>query len=818
MTSTYEQRLATYDDWPHSKPSAEDMAAAGLIRQPCTKDLTSCPECLMAFADWSVDSDPLQIHLEKNGCSLAQALAEEAAAMKAKEATAVTRKTVEPEALIAAKPKLKQGSKIKELDELDAKGASPTAQETADQEAVIASPKPRSKAKPSKPSESIKSEDFTISPSSAPAKSCSKPITRLDEILKLNPAIAVAMTSLCLNEPDADEAAAAARKAMKQETAAAAAAIEAIKPEACAEDIEFFDPTMLLNLPEFHISASSASFLHHLAEVAVNYQGKSVMKILPQCLRGPALTWFKGQPKFTSLNDFKTVIAKAFPSSPAEPAANPDSVIIDPSPQYHTCLECAAQFSSTSRLLVHVQKGCSKTFTCKHCEEAFTSNNKLHEHVRLHNKTLGQRFAEGGSSHIDLPITPPITPRISEEAIATSPKVAAKPSRLPRPVSACITPSANPSITSAASTASAAPKSRHHRPTSMPPTPPPSPPQTPIHKHHQHQEQHRKPHLTVNSLFEMFAEKPSGKSRNIIQKDLSSLRFPEPRSDPSKLADQPDLKDSNPDTSHRPHLAACSGLAHDHKPATSALSISSPKFMRQLNIAPPTPPNSPPTTSRSTSAMPAHSHQPITMAKAPVTCPPSSPPIPLQSPKTYMTMKDLFAMFAGKEKRFRKSLGTIHKRMRSPCSSTPGQAQITSYFKPASQPSNALKSNAFTSYPCPAPRACFPANRITGTPQYQVMATGETSNQRPKPSKVQSPCTSQQEYMAAAGVDHTDIGIRVGTPLTNAGGYEMVKSSKSLNSEAFTSRLSSALRPYLLANSKPIVLHVSASIWPLTKQ
>ena len=45
-------------------------------------------------------------------------------------------------------------------------------------------------------------------------------------------------------------------------------------------------------------------------------------------------------------------------------------------------------------------------------------------------------------------------------------------------------------------------------------------------------------------------------------------------------------------------------------------------------------------------------------------------------------MDGLFARFLGREKRSRKSLNTIHKGVRS---SMPGQAKITSYFKPAGQ-------------------------------------------------------------------------------------------------------------------------------------
>ncbi|KAG6986564.1 hypothetical protein G7Y79_00077g099560 [Physcia stellaris] len=102
-----------------------------------------------------------------------------------------------------------------------------------------------------------------------------------------------------------------------------------------------------------------------------------------------------------------------------------------------------------------------------------------------------------------LPITPPATPTATpEQSTPTSPAtprkqiswaeivsrsvVAPKPSRLPVP-----TPKIVPTCTETA-------------PITCPPTPPPTPPQKPVPKH-QHQEQ--KPYLTIEDLFEMFAEK-----------------------------------------------------------------------------------------------------------------------------------------------------------------------------------------------------------------------------------------------------------------------------------------------------------------------
>ena len=656
MSSSYEERLATFTNWPHNKPSAQDVAAAGFFHgqfgtrdcRPDTKDLSICSECELEWCGWTADQDPLQQHLYIDYCSLAQAL-------KAKKAALTAQKAVK-------------------LGVADA----------------AVSSKPRSKAESSRSSKSFKSEEFAVSPSSssAPAKPTSEPIIKSDVVLAASSAsIPACMSILDTEKIEAEEAPTVAQEAMKQE--AAAAAIEAIKPEACAKDIGFFDPTMQIDLwEEFRISAFSASFLQHLAEVAAKYREKSVIKILSQCLRGSALQWLKDQPKFTSLKDFKLAMTNAFPS--AEPAANPDSVIINPSPRYHTCPECSIQFSSISRLLTHAQKGCNKAYTCKHCEEAFTSNNKLHEHVRLHhisksysNKTLRQRFAEEGDSHINLPISRPTSSTTSRSMAAST-----RPLLLAIPMAKA--------------------------PVACPPTPPPSPPRTSVLSHTA-----PKTYTTMKELFEMFAGKISKRSMNIIQKRPTSPCSPEPR---------------------------------------------------QTRIK----------------------------------------PLRQQGPKET-------AMLAGRQSR--RSLNAIRKRMSSPFSPMPGQTKITSYFKPAGQsnPTSAksAKSSTFTSCPSSAPRPCPPANRAAGTPQYRRIATDETPDleTQQKTKNCSSSRPFGQEYIAVAGVDHTNKDIRVETPLTNAKGYNSVKSSaksaEKLKSSISSSRPSSTPRACSPANQDARTPHIA---------
>ena len=271
------------------------------------------------------------------------------------------------------------------------------------------------------------------------------------------------------------------------------------------------------------------------------------------------------------MNSFKTALAKAF-SSAAPAEANLDSIIINPSPRFHSCPECAAQFSSISRLLAHAQKGCNKAFTCKHCEQGFDSNNKLHEHVRLNHsrtsaKTLRQRFVEGGSKHINLPVT-----------------------------SASVTTLASSSVISSTQ---------------------------------------------------------STTSRSMSTSAMSSDLFISMRQAQAACHSTSSLNTSNTSTNLAASAALAIGseLASDHKPLATSdskalLMRSGSDYSITSSI-----------TFRSTTAISEPSHHQITMMKASVVCSLTPSPTPSQilmishqkSLKSYMTMKDLFAMFA-KEK------------------------------------------------------------------------------------------------------------------------------------------------------------------------
>ena len=254
MTSTYKERLATYKKWPHVSPTPEDLAAAGFCHEPGTKDLTTCSECGLELSNWKPKRRSITAHgRQSSNCSFFQRVVERELASseddEAEEAVAATKETAELEVDVAASSESKakvKASKSKKFkislssvsvepcpepdiqsdDDMtpemwalwktvgkddEAEEATAITKKAVETEATIAAkpkPKPRPKTKPRNSSESFKFEEFTVSLSRpTPVKSRSEPIIRLDEILKLNPAIAVAMTSLCLDEPDADEAA-----------------------------------------------------------------------------------------------------------------------------------------------------------------------------------------------------------------------------------------------------------------------------------------------------------------------------------------------------------------------------------------------------------------------------------------------------------------------------------------------------------------------------------------------------------------------------------------------------------------------------------
>jgi len=61
---TYDQRLATFTSWPHSHPSASNMAAAGYSQEPSGRyqDMVKCSDCPSRLFNWVEEDVPLETH------------------------------------------------------------------------------------------------------------------------------------------------------------------------------------------------------------------------------------------------------------------------------------------------------------------------------------------------------------------------------------------------------------------------------------------------------------------------------------------------------------------------------------------------------------------------------------------------------------------------------------------------------------------------------------------------------------------------------------------------------------------------------------
>ncbi|KAG7004386.1 hypothetical protein G7Y79_00026g059700 [Physcia stellaris] len=291
---------------------------------------------------------------------------------------------------------------------------------------------------------------------------------------------------------------------------------ETAKPTPVAADIGFFDATLACDIQEFGLFCKAAGFVQRFRQRQHQYRESDLLALLPECLRGPALAWYKEQSETTakSLSEWLEALATAFPAkTPAKssiqtPSSAPPAS--RPPPQYHSCLNCSASFSSLARLLQHTQEAVCKKAVCKHCEGAFDSKNKLHEHLRQHHtKPVEDEVvnASGRSSNREGDKTSPTTS--STTTPPTSPKTTTKIS-ISRPV----TP---PEQTRNPPTPPATPATpeRSRLPLNTPKTTPKSvetasvnglltPPATPPPKLRKPQ----KPHLTIDDLVRMFAGKP----------------------------------------------------------------------------------------------------------------------------------------------------------------------------------------------------------------------------------------------------------------------------------------------------------------------
>ena len=307
---------------------------------------------------------------------------------------------------------------------------------------------------------------------------------------------------------------------------------EASKPTPVAADIGYFDATLLCDIQEFGLHHEAASFCQHLQGIQANYREGELLALLPECLRGPALAWYKQQQSELeaetakkSLSEWLEALATAFPPKPPAKSSIQTTAVppAPPPPQYHSCLNCSASFSSLARLLQHTQTACQKA-VCKHCEGTFDSKNKLHEHLRQHHAKEVVKDASGRSCNREGDKTSPTTSTTSHTTPPTSPKTTTTKFSISRPVTPPERPTNPPTPPATPATPEQITSSKRSRlplPTykntpksvetaskpvetasfNCPPTPPATPAPRP-------RKSASKPHLTIDDLVRMFRGKP----------------------------------------------------------------------------------------------------------------------------------------------------------------------------------------------------------------------------------------------------------------------------------------------------------------------
>ena len=327
---------------------------------------------------------------------------------------------------------------------------------------------------------------------------------------------------------------------------------EAAKPTPVAADIGFFDASLACDIQEFSLFCEAAGFVQQLRQCQPQYRESDLLALLSECFRGPALTWYKQQSEIQSesetvkksLSEWLEALATAFPAKP--PTSNPTSTHSAPStppPQYHSCLNCSASFSSLTRLLQHTQEAVCKKAVCKHCEGAFDSKNKLHEHLRQHH-TIKEvvKDASGRSFNREGDKTSPTTsPTTSQTTPPTSPKTTTKTS-VSRPVTPPERPRNPPTPPATPAAIAPATPKRSHLPLSTPKlTAKPAEtesvdcPLTPLATPPPRLRKPQKPHLTIDDLVRMFRGKPRPFGLQQHQKRSPSPQSPGARSYQSRI-------------------------------------------------------------------------------------------------------------------------------------------------------------------------------------------------------------------------------------------------------------------------------------------
>ena len=220
-------------------------------------------------------------------------------------------------------------------------------------------------------------------------------------------------------------------------------------PQPSPKDIGFFDPSLQQDFPELCLFQNIHTFCDRIERC--KFHETDILELLPKCLRGEALRWFRNQSKHRNLAECIRALKARFPqaapqvsqqapqqASQRAPQASPQTA---PQPiEYHHCKLCNASFSSLTRLTQHAQENICNKPRCRHCEMVFSSKNRLHQHLREKCPQQMQRRCSSSSSP-----SPPISPRIPSPAALpkenrVSPPTSPPPSPLPPPTYQAISP------------------------------------------------------------------------------------------------------------------------------------------------------------------------------------------------------------------------------------------------------------------------------------------------------------------------------------------------------------------------------------------
>ena len=195
------------------------------------------------------------------------------------------------------------------------------------------------------------------------------------------------------------------------------------------KDIGFLDPSLQHDFPELCLFCDMDIFCDHIERCRSEsgFLGADILELLPRCLRGEALKWFRSQSKHRNLAECLRALKARFPqAAPQVSQQAPQQASPQTAPQpigYHHCKLCNASFSSVTRLMQHTQENICNKPRCRHCEIVFTSKNRLHQHLRekcpqqMHTR---QRASLSASSPACSPTCSP--PRSSASSPASSPK------------------------------------------------------------------------------------------------------------------------------------------------------------------------------------------------------------------------------------------------------------------------------------------------------------------------------------------------------------------------------------------------------------